>query len=146
MAWAYNILEEGLGKVNLVKLIEDNSILSPEVDIIKLDVPIEVGEGFSVELTNSGPWISRSIRLPVGGSTLTSPRDFLRESRHNRVSMHNLANIGDSSVDSIVSKLILVELEISKRAMTQKQRGGSLVSDFVFSAFVARVAALAFGS
>ena len=77
MAWAYNILEEGLGKVDLVKLIEDNSILSPEVDIIKLDVPIEVGEGFSVELTNSGPWISRSIRLPVGGSTLASPRDFL---------------------------------------------------------------------
>ena len=45
MAWAYNILEEGLGKVDLVKLIEDHSILSPEVDIIKLDVPIEVGEG-----------------------------------------------------------------------------------------------------
>jgi hypothetical protein len=32
MAWAYKILEEGLGKMGLVNLIENNSVLSPEVD------------------------------------------------------------------------------------------------------------------
>jgi hypothetical protein len=54
-------------KFGEVKLIEDGSILSPEVDINKLDAnrdcSIEYGEGFSVEVIDSGTEMSRSISV-----------------------------------------------------------------------------------
>ena len=118
MAWASNILEEGLVKVGVVKLIEDGSILSPEVDINKLDAnrdcSIEDGEGFSAEVIDSRIEMSRSIS--VGGAFLAHPCSF-------RASILSLGNREESRVASILTTVPTVntmEVASTKKAMTQK--------------------------
>ena len=111
---------------------------------------MEDGADPSVEVISSIAGVSRSVRISVKGSFLASPCGFLGESsRHNRVSRHNVGHIGDSSVESIVTEvttLTMVEVDSSKMAVTQKQKGGSLVDDLDITAFVAGVAAMEMGS
>ena len=105
-------------KVGVVKLIEDGSILSPEVDINKLDAnrdcSIEDGEGFSAEVIDSRIEMSRSIS--VGGAFLAHPCSF-------RASILSLGKREESRVASILTTVPTVntmEVASTKKAMTQK--------------------------
>ena len=110
----------------VLKLNKENSILSPEVVIGKLgassDYFIEDVEGFSVEVTDSGTEMSRSIS--VGGAFLASPCRLLWESsRYTRASRLIVGNREESRVASIVTtvpKVTTMEVATTNKAMTQK--------------------------
>ena len=106
----------------VVKLNEENSILSPEVVIGKLgasrDYFIEDVEGFSVEVTDSGTEMSRSIS--VGGAFLASPCSFLWESSRYTSASRLIVGNREESIVTTVPTVTTMEVASTKKAMSQR--------------------------